>query len=120
MKKNGRSELNNDTRGSTYIRADSSSSSSSSFDNDNSYKTNDLYDTKNSKIDMSYEKVNKETKIKKIEELIVDVPALSGVDNRVKMGIPFLIPIIKKDCVESDIEDDLINVIIRLDYTYLG
>mmetsp|Transcript_1456 Transcript_1456/g.1595 ORF Transcript_1456/g.1595 Transcript_1456/m.1595 type:complete len:1112 (+) Transcript_1456:180-3515(+) len=117
MKKNGRSELNNDTSGSTYVRADSSSSS---IDNNNSYKTNDLYDTKNPKIDMNSEKVNIETKIKKIEELIVDVPALSGVDNRVKMGIPFLIPIIKNNCLENDIEDDLINVIIRLDYTYLG
>jgi hypothetical protein len=117
MKKNGRSELNNDNTGSTYLRADSSSSS---IDNNNSYKTNDLYDTKNPKIDMNSEKVNIETKIKKIEELIVDVPALSGVDNRVKMGIPFLIPIIKNNCLENDIEDDLINVIIRLDYTYLG
>jgi hypothetical protein len=116
MKKNGRNELNNDS--STNVRA---SSSSSSIDNDNLYKTNESFDINNSKIDTSTEKVSIETKIKKVEELIVDVPALSGVDNRVKMGIPFLIPIIKKDYVENEIEgEDLINVIIRLDYTYLG
>jgi hypothetical protein len=117
MKKNGRNELNNDS--CTSVR---STTSSSSIDNDNSYKTNEsINDINNSKIDINTEKVSTETKIKKIEELIVDVPALNGVDNRVKMGIPFLIPIIKKDYVENDIEgEDLINVIIRLDYTYLG
>lgn len=118
MKKNGRNELNNDS--GTNVRA--SSSNSSSIDTDHSYKTLESINNINiSKIDISAEIVGIETKIKKVEEIIVDVPALSGVDTRVKMGIPFLIPIIKKDYVENDIEgEDLIDVVIRLDYTYLG
>ena len=53
------------------------------------------------------------------EYVHLDVPALNGVDPRLKVGIPFLVPVALRDSVPAQSDSKRNMLLLRLDYHYL-